>query len=110
VFSEGSMSPATSTDSELLSLGQHLERVLVAVARTNHHGDAMDLLDETETIYAAITAASSHTLHGLYVKARATAWASEYDYGLLNPGSEPTITYRLAASIVRDLLRLRKSP
>jgi len=46
------------------------------------------------------------SLQGLYVKARATAWALEDDLDLTK---ESSINDRLAASIVRDLLKLGPS-
>ena len=48
------------------------------------------------------------TIEGVYVKARATAWAIENEFGLLDPTKEPSSNSRLAASIVRDLLNLTK--
>jgi hypothetical protein len=47
------------------------------------------------------------TLQGLYVKARATAWALEGNFaGDFDPMKESSANDRIAASLVRDLLQL----
>jgi hypothetical protein len=95
-----------STDVELIELGRELETISAALDHADDHDAAMALLLRMDTVTAAIIATPAQTLRGLFVKARATAWALESDCGLLNPMKEPTANDRLAASIVRDLLKL----
>jgi hypothetical protein len=63
-------------------------------------GNRLQVLERIEPVLQATP------FQGLYVKARATAWALQNDCGLLDPTQESTINDRLAASIVRDLLNL----
>jgi hypothetical protein len=99
---------ASSTDEELITLGA--QRDLLWASLTNDHDEAMILLKRIDAITAAIVATPAKSLQGLYVKARATVWALENDWGLLNPEKESTENGRVAASVVRDLLRLGAGP
>jgi len=95
-----------SADAELITLGRKMETVSATLDRASDHNEAMLLLDRLEALRAAIVATPAKTLQGLYVKARATAWALEYDCDLPDPVKESTPSDRVAASIVRDLLKL----
>jgi hypothetical protein len=90
-------------DVELVVLGRQLDSVPAALDGASDHDEAMVLLDRIETITAAMVSTPAKTLNGLYIKARATAWALQDD---LDPTKELSINDRLAASIVRDLLEL----
>jgi hypothetical protein len=57
-----------------------------------------------ERLTSTIVATPAKTLQGLYVKARATAWALEGND--LDPTKEASMNDKVAASIVRDLLHL----
>jgi len=96
----------SSFDEELIALGRQLDSIQAALDRASDHDETLLLLDRIETLSAAIVKTPAKTLQGLYVKARATAWALENDCGLLDPEKESTINDRVAASIIRDLLKL----
>lgn len=104
--------PATSTaaiecaDAELLKLGRRQASAQAALDCASGHDEAMALLQELEDLGIKIVETPARTLEGLYVKARATAWAIEHDVGLLEPAKESSINARVCASIVRDLLQL----
>jgi hypothetical protein len=87
-------------------LGEQLEALQAALSHPGDHDSAMAILDRIESVSMAIVLAPAETLQGLYIKARATAWALESDCGLLDPTKESTLNDRLAASIIRDLLRI----
>jgi hypothetical protein len=96
-----------SADVELIQLGRQLDSIPAALEQASDHDEATALLAKIETLSAAIAAMPSKTLQGLYVKARATAWALEDDF---DPTKESSINDQVAASIVRDLLKLGASP
>ena len=97
---------AGQADGELIELGRQLDSIPAALDHAKNDDEVMSLLDRIDTLSAAIVMTPAKTFLGLYVKARATAWAIENDCGLLNPERELTINDRVAASIVRDLLEL----
>ena len=106
-LSASAASAATNLgDGELIALGQELEATSAALNLAGDHEEAMALLGRTEQLSAAIVVTPAKTFRGLYVKARATAWALESDCGLLDPTKESTINDRVAASIIRDLLNI----
>jgi hypothetical protein len=96
----------SSSDRKLTALGLQLDSVQAALDHANDRDEAMLLLSRIETLSAEIVKTPASAIHGLYIKARATAWALEYDCGLFDPTKESTINDRIAASIIRDLLKL----
>jgi hypothetical protein len=97
-------------DSELAALGRQSDLISAALDRAGGHDEAMALLDRIESLSSAIAATPATTLEGLRVKARATAWALLGDFeGDFDPSDESSINSRVAASIVRDLLRMTPS-
>jgi hypothetical protein len=104
----GNTAEANHVDGELLALGQQLETLREALDHASDHDAAMAILDGVDSVSTAIVLAPAQTLQGLYIKARATAWSLEHDCGLLDPTKEATLNDRVAASIIRDLLRLRE--
>ena len=97
---------ANHVDGELIALGGQLEALQAALDHPSDRDAAMALLDRIETVSMAIVLAPAETVQGLYIKARATAWALESDCGLLDPTKESSLNDRVAASVIRDLLRL----
>lgn len=89
--------------SDTSALGQQLDANSAVLDHASRHDEAIALLDRIETLSAAIVATQAKSLQGLYVKARATAWAMEGDD--FDPTKESSINNRVAASIVRDLLQ-----
>jgi hypothetical protein len=96
-----------SSDSRLIALGRELAAIPAALDRSTEHCEASALLERIDGLSDAIVATPARTLQGLFIKARATAWALEGDF---DPAKESSINDRLAASIVRDLLNLAPSP
>ena len=94
----------SSPDAELIALGRQLDSISPALDRASEHDEAIALLDRMESLTSTIVATPAKTLQGLYVKARATAWALEGND--LDPTKEASMNDKVAASIVRDLLRL----
>jgi hypothetical protein len=94
-----------SPDAELIALGRQLASISPALDRASEHDEAIALLDRMESLTSTIVATPAKTLQGLYVKARATAWAllegNDFD-----PTKEASMNDKVAASIVRDLLHL----
>jgi hypothetical protein len=87
-----------------------LDLVSAALERAGDHDEAMALLDRIESLSSAIASTPATSLEGLRVKARATAWALLGDFeGDFDPSDESSINSRVAASIVRDLLRMTPS-
>ena len=93
-----------SADVHLIGLGQQLESNRATLERASGHDEAMVILDKIDALTLEIVVTRAQTLQGLYVKARASAWALESDCGLLDPVKESSPNDRVAASIVRDLL------
>ena len=83
-----------------------MEALQAALDHPSDRDAAMALLDRIETVSMAIVLAPAETVQGLYIKARATVWALESDCGLLDPTKESSLNDRVAASVIRDLLRL----
>ena len=94
---------AISHDEGLIALGQQLFSIRAALDHAGEHDEVMGLLERIDTVSDAIVAMPAKTVQGLYVKARATAWALLDD---IDPMEESSINDRVAASIVRDLIRL----
>jgi hypothetical protein len=94
---------AISPDAELIALVRQLDLIPAALDRTGDHDEAMALLDKIDSLSAAVVAKPAKTLEGLCAKARATGWALQDGF---DPTKESSITTRVAASIVRDLLEL----
>jgi hypothetical protein len=90
-----------SPDAELIALGRQLDSIPAALDRASEYDEAMVLLEQIDILSNAIVTTPAKTLQGLYVKARATAWALQDDP---DPMKESSINNRVAASIVRDLL------
>jgi hypothetical protein len=94
---------AVSPDAGLMALGQQLFSIQAALDHASEHDGAMALLERIDTLSDAIVAMPAKTVQGLYVKARATAWALLDNF---DPMEESSLNDRVAASIVRDLIRL----
>lgn len=96
---------STSVDEDLIALGRQLDSIPAALDRASSHDETMRLLNRIDTLSAAIVKTPAKSLRGLHVKARATAWALEDECGRLDPTKQSSINDRVAASIVRDLLK-----
>ena len=104
--STGASAEAPCADAGLIALGRQLNSIPAALDRAGEHDEAMALVEKIDTLSAAIVATPAKTLQGLYVKARATAWALQGDF---DPMEETSNNDRIAASLVRDLLELGSS-
>lgn len=93
-------------DAGLIEIGREMEILRLKLDRESDHDAAMNLLNSIDQLTKTIVLTPAQSLEGLYVKARATAWALENDCGLLDPIKESNDNDRLAASIVRDLLNV----
>jgi hypothetical protein len=95
-----------SLDADLVELDRQLHLTIAALDSSSDHDETMLRLREIEDLNAAMVATHAKTLHGLYLKARATAWALISENGPLDPAKELTLNDQISASIVRDLLNL----
>jgi hypothetical protein len=95
----------SSPDAELIALGRQFDSISPALDRASEHDEAIALLDKMESVSSTIVATPAKTLQGLYVKARATVWAM-LEGDDFDPTKEDSMNDKIAASIVRDLLRL----
>jgi hypothetical protein len=93
-------------DDKLMALNGQLLETSAALNSESDHDEAIRLLDKIESIWAEMAKTPASTLRGLCVKARATSWGDEAEFGLLNPDTETSPNKRLSASLVRDLVRL----
>ena len=101
-----------SPDAGLIVLGaefDHLTRTWDTVARQTNHTynnfDIIGLIEVINPIEAAIVSTRAKTIEGLLVKARAAKWSRE---DRIYPEAEETTDKKMAWSIVRDLIDLRR--
>lgn len=98
-----------SGDGKFIRLGHQLDQTVAALDREADHDAAIRPLDKSDAITVEIEDAPATTIRGLRVKARATGWALEDEFGLLQPAKETGPDHRLASSLVCDLLRMKNS-
>ncbi|MEJ2376506.1 MAG: hypothetical protein P8Y71_14180 [Pseudolabrys sp.] len=83
-----------------------LNRASAALDAATDHETAIAVLDRITALTQELIEVKARSLDDLCAKARATAWAIEYEYGFFNPAKEMSENNRIAASIVRDLLEI----
>jgi len=93
----------SSTDAELMALGEENAGSSFKLARCRDLDEAKTVLDRIYELRLEIAAAEANSLCGLVVKARAITCAFDLNFCPMELCSYET---RIVASIVRDLLRL----